>query len=336
MKDGAAAEIKPYRPTFRQRISNFKIEISILLVFVVIFLVYLIGNTKVFTSFDIYYAFMSTMPFVGVLALALTFVVTLGEIDLSFPSVIAISAWVLSMVLLTTGSVIIAVLASIAVGILAGLLNSLLIVGFGIPSIVATIGTQFFFRGLVNVLAAGNGISLISAKAAPDAWVYQIFVGRIGGVIPAQFVWFVGLAAILWFIFYRHRFGSHVSFTGDNLSSSIMMGINVKRVKLTVYVIMGIFASLSGILSNFEVTYFYPSQGDGLMMPALAAVFIGGTSVFGGKGTIVGSFVGALIIGSLEAGIVAIGINGFWIKLIYGLIIMISVSIYSFILKKAK
>jgi simple sugar transport system permease protein len=215
-------------------------------------------------------------------------------------------------------------------------LNSLLIVGFGIPSIVATIGTQFFFRGIVNVLAAGNGISLISAKTAPDSWAYQLFVGRIGGAVPAQFVWFVALSLLLWCIFYRHKFGSHVSFVGDNLSSSIMMGINVKRIKLAVFVIMGIFASLSGILSNFEVTYFYPSQGDGVMMPALAAVFIGGTSVFGGKGTIVGSFIGTLIIGSLEAGIVAIGINGFWIKFIYGLIIIISVSIYSFILRKTK
>lgn len=335
MKDGAVAGTKPYL-TFKQRISSFKIELSILMVFIAIFLVYLIGNTRVFTSYDIYNAFMSTMPFVGVLALALTFVVTLGEIDLSFPSVIAVSAWVLSTVLLLTGSVIVAVLACIAVGIIAGLLNSLLIVGFGIPSIVATIGTQFFFRGLVNVLAAGNGISLISAKTAADSWVYQMFVGRIGGVVPAQFVWFVALAVVLWFIFYRHRFGTHVSFTGDNINSSIMMGINVKRIKLTVYVMMGVFASFSGILSNFEVTYFYPSQGDGLMMPALAAVFIGGTSVFGGRGTIVGSFIGALIMGSLEAGIVAIGINGFWIKFIYGLIIMISVSIYSFILKKTK
>lgn len=325
---------KPF--DFRQKISRFKIEFAILIVFVIVFSVYLIGNPRVFTSFDIYYAFMSTMPFVGVLALGLTFVVTLAEIDLSFPSIVAISAWVLSTVLLLTNSVIAAVLACIAVGIIAGLLNSLLIVGFGIPSIVATIGTQFFFRGIVNVLAAGNGISLLSAKTAPDAWVYQMFVGRIGGKIPAQFVWFVGLTIILWFIFYRHRFGSHVSFVGDNLNSSIMMGVNVKRVKSTVFVLMGVFASLSAILSNFEITYFYPSQGDGFMMPALAAVFIGGTSVFGGKGTIVGSFIGTLIIGSLEAGIVAIGIDGFWIKLIVGFVIIVSVSIYSFILKKTK
>jgi simple sugar transport system permease protein len=83
-----------------------------------------------------------------------------------------------------------------------------------------------------------------------------------------------------------------------------------------------------------EVVYFYPSQGSGLMLPVLASVFIGGTSVLGGKGSVIGTFLGALIMGSLEAGIISIGINGFWLDVIYGLIIMISVSIYSFIMKK--
>jgi simple sugar transport system permease protein len=82
------------------------------------------------------------------------------------------------------------------------------------------------------------------------------------------------------------------------------------------------------------VTYFWPSQGQGYLLTTLAAVFIGGTSVFGGMGTIFGTFVGAIIIGSLEAGIIAIGLTGFWIQLIYGLIIMVSVSIYAILLKK--
>jgi simple sugar transport system permease protein len=87
-------------------------------------------------------------------------------------------------------------------------------------------------------------------------------------------------------------------------------------------------------LSNLEVTYFWPSQGQGYLMTTLAAVFIGGTSVYGGKGTIFGSFIGALIIGTLEAGIIAIGLTGFWIELIYGLIIIIAVSIYARIMPK--
>jgi simple sugar transport system permease protein len=137
-----------------------------------------------------------------------------------------------------------------------------------------------------------------------------------------------------WLLMNRHRFGSHILFVGDNMESSRMMGINVERVKTIVFMQMGFFAAFAGILSTLEVTYFWPSQGQGYLLTTLAAVFIGGTSVFGGMGTILGTFAGAIIIGSLEAGIIAIGLTGFWIQLIYGLIIMVSVSIYAILLRR--
>lgn len=310
-----------------------KIEISILVVFAAVFILFLVGNPSVFTRYDIYYSFMSTIPFFGIMALAITLVVTLGDMDLSFPSVMAFSAWIFGTVLVGSGNIYLAALACLAVGVAAGLLNALLVVQINIPSLVATIGTMFFFRGLVNVCAAGEGISLVSAK---ETLLYQLAVGRIAGKVPAQFVWMLVLGVIFWFIFNRHRFGSHVSFVGDNKDSAVMMGINVKRVKTLVYMQMGFFAAFAGILANLEVTYFWPSQGQGYLLQTLAAVFVGGTSVFGGKGTIIGSFIGALIIGSLEAGIVAIGLSGFWIQVIYGLIIMISVSIYAVLLRRTE
>lgn len=313
------------------KLKEYKLEISILIVFLVIFCLYLVGNPQVFTHFDIYYSFMSTIPFSGILALAMTFVVILGEIDLSFPSVMAFCGWIFGTVLVASHNIWIAALCCFGVGILAGLLNALLIVRIGIPSIVATIGTQFFFRGLVNVCAEGKGISLVVAQ--PTIF-YQMCVGRLGGIIPMQMVWFVALAIVFWFILRRHKFGSHILFVGDNKESSRMMGINVDRVKTLVFVQMGFFSAFVGILSNLEVTYFWPSQGTGYLLTTLAAVFIGGTSVFGGMGTIFGTFIGALIIGSLEAGIVAIGLTGFWVQFIYGLILLVSVAIYAIILKK--
>lgn len=310
-----------------------KIEISIGIVFLLVYLLFLLGNPAVFTRFDIYYSFMSTIPFIGILALAMTFVVTLGEMDLSFPSVLAFSAWVFGKVLEVAGNVWLAAFASLATGVFAGLLNSLLVVKVGIPSLVATIGTQFFFRGLVNVCAEGKGISLVAAK---DSLFYQICVGRLAGMIPAQAIWMFGLAVWFWFLLNRHRFGAHVLLVGDNKDSALMMGIEIDRVKTLVFTQMGFFAAFVGILSTLEVTYFWPSQGQGYLLTTLAAVFVGGTSVFGGKGTILGTFIGSLIIGSLEAGIIAIGLTGFWIQLIHGLIIMISVSIYSTILRKTE
>ena len=307
-----------------------RLEISIAGVLVGIFLLFIIGNPRVFTRFDIYYSFMSTIPFFGIMALAMTLVVTLGEMDLSFPSVLALSALVFGKVFMITQNIWLAVLACLMVGLVAGALNAVLIVRIGIPSLVATIGTMFFLRGMVNLIAQGKGISLVKAKGT---LVYALSVGRVGDVIPAQAIWMVVLGIGFWMLLNRHRFGSHILFVGDNMDSSRMMGINVERVKTIVFMQMGFFASLAGILSTLEVTYFWPSQGQGYLLTTLAAVFIGGTSVFGGMGTIFGSFAGAIIIGSLEAGIIAIGLTGFWIQFIYGLIIMVSVSIYATLLK---
>lgn len=317
----------------RSRVQRHKIEFSLLIVFLVVCAIYFIGNFTVFTSFDIYYSFMSTIPFFGIMAIFMTFVVTLGEMDLSFPSVLAFSSWILGTVFVLTQNVWLAVLSCLAVGAIAGLINSIFIVKIGIPSLVATIGMQFLFRGLVNVCASGTGISLVEAS---DTFLYKILVGRLFGVIPAQALWMVGLAVLCWFIFNKHRFGLHVSFVGDNKDSAIMMGINVNRVKTIVFVMMGLATAFCGVLSNFEVTYFWPSQGTGYMLTTLAAVFVGGTSVFGGKGSIVGTFLACLIIGSLEAGIIAIGINGFWIKAMYGLIMLVSVTIYAVMMKKTR
>ncbi len=309
----------------------YKLEISIFAVFIIIFGIFLIGSPRVFTRFDIYYSFMSTIPFTGILALSLTFIVALGMMDLSFPSVLAFSAWVFGAVFVATDNMLLASIAGLAVGTAAGYLNSVLVVKIGIPSLVATIGSMFFWRGAVNVVAQGRGISLVEAR---DRFMFNLFVGRIADKVPAQAIWFLLLGVLFWIILKRHRYGAHLLYVGDNEQSAEMMGIHVKRVKTIAFMQVGFFAAFVGILSTLEVTYFWPSQGQGYLLTALAAVFIGGTSVFGGMGTIVGTFLGALIIGSLEAGIIAIGLSGFWIQFIYGLIIMVSVSIYAVILGK--
>jgi simple sugar transport system permease protein len=326
-------------PTFKQKIARSKIEISIGIVTIGVFLVYIIGAPDVFTHYQIYYSFMTTIPITGILALSLTFVITLGEIDMSFPSTMALGGLTMASVFTATGSVFLGVISALAVGIICGLLNSLLVVGFGIPAIVGTIGTQFFFRGIVNVVAAGAGISLLASQTAKDSGVFMALAGKIpvteADKVPMQFFWFIGLGVLCWFIFKRHRYGIHVSFVGDNMLAAQMMGVNVKKVRVIAYVLTGLAATFSGVLSDLEVAYYYPSQGEDIMLPALAAVFIGGTSVLGGRGSIVGTFLGALIMGSLEAGIIALGINGFWIKVFFGLVIMISVSVYSFIMKRS-
>ncbi|MEY8120877.1 ABC transporter permease, partial [Falsihalocynthiibacter sp. BN13B15] len=278
------------------------IDVAITVIFFLLLGMYVIGAPEVYLKFDIYRSFMSTLPYMGFLALGVTFIVTLGEIDLSFPSIMGVSAWVFATVFTLTDSAMISILASIGSGMVCGALNGFIITRIGVPSIVATIGTMFLLRGLVNVLAEGKGIPLVELR---ESAFHPILVGRIGGEIPMQFVWFCLISILMITVYRRHIFGSHVLFVGDNKDSAKMMGIHSDRVRMTSYVLLGAMSALSAIFLLSEVTYFWPTTGEGFLLPALAAVFIGGTSVFGGRGSMYGTFIGILIIGSLEAGIVA-------------------------------
>ena len=310
-----------------------RLEISIFVIAIILYFIYRFGAPTAFSRFAIYRAFMQSMPFFGIIAISATFVITLGEIDLSFPSIVGITSLTFGMVLTgTEGNFFLAFLASMSLGMFAGLINGLLVTKIGIPSIVATIGTLFFWRGLVNVVAQGSGIAIVDV--AEYTWHHTLFVSKVFGSIPAQFIWFLVLTLMMQWIYRYHKFGNHIHFVGDNKASAQMMGINVDNVKIIAFVQLGFFSAFAGMLTMYEMLYFWPTQGSGLMLTTLAAVFVGGTSVFGGKGTIIGSFIGVLIIGSLESGIVALGLSGFYIQFIYGLMITLSVTIYALIQRK--
>ena len=121
---------------------------------------------------------------------------------------------------------------------------------------------------------------------------------------------------------------------GDNEDSARLMGINVGRTKIMVFVLMGLAAAFAGMLVSLELLYYWPTLGEGYLLTALSSVFLGGTSVFGGTGTIFGTLVASFIIGAINAGIVAAGMAGFWTQLIYGLIIVGSVSIQVILRKR--
>ena len=317
------------------KLSEFKLQWSIFAVLAALFTLFIIGDPRTFLAPDIYYSFMSTIPFMAIMALALTPVIICKEIDLSFPSIMGFSGWVCMAVFTSTGNVTLAVVSSLITGLLAGLLNGILVVKVGVPSLIATIGTMFFWRGAIRVCSGGSGGMGGSLAAARDTILFKSLVGRIGGAIPAQALWAVGLAFLFWLILNRHKFGTHVYFTGDNIESARMMGIPVNRVRMLVFTQLGFFAAFAGILLDLEMSYYWPTTGEGYLLGTLASVFLGGTSVFGGMGTIFGTFVGSIIIGSLETGIIAIGLSGYWTNLIYGLLIVISVSIHSILRRKA-
>jgi simple sugar transport system permease protein len=209
------------------------------------------------------------------------------------------------------------------------------VVWIGIPSLIATIGMQFFWRGLVQVLTNAS-IQPMAAAITADPRLHDLLVGRIGGYLPAQFIWMILIAIAMWILLNRHRFGAHVYLIGDNNASARLMGISVDRTRILIFAVVGLAAAFAGIIATYDVSSFFTSLGDGYLLQTLAAVFLGGTPVIGGMGTILGTFVGCFIIGTIEPGTVALNLTGYWTQLIYGLIIVLSVAMHTILRRRIR
>ncbi len=315
-------------------------QLGILGVFFGLWLVFIFSAPQTFLQPQIYYAFMSTVPFFAIMAIPLTLLVIAKEMDLSFPSIMAMGmvAFLLTMEYSAgIGSIslriFLAFIAALITGTLIGWLNGFIVVKFGIPSLVATIGTQFLWRGAVLVLSQGQSGTLSYVK---ESFLYPLFVGKIGGYFPMQMVWLILISILGWVFLNRHRFGAHIYLIGDNINSAELMGINTGRVRIQVFALVGLVSAFAGVVASFHVVYFWPSLGEGYLLRTLASVFLGGTSVFGGVGTILGTFIGAFIIGAIEAATVAVGLTGFWTQFIYGLIIVLSVIMHTYLRKRVE
>jgi simple sugar transport system permease protein len=325
--------------TFRRFVRSNSAQLGILGVFLTLWLIFIASAPNTFLSPQIYYAFMSSIPFFAIMAIPLTIVVIAGEMDLSFPSIMAMGMVAFSFTYTETAfignatiQVFLAIIAALLAGSIIGWINGIIIVKFGIPSLVVTIGTQFLWRGAVLVLTQGANFTLAYIK---DTIFYPMLVGKIGGYFPMQMVWLIVITILGWVLLNRHRFGAHVYLIGDNVTSAELMGVNTGRTRIQAFMLIGLISAFAGVIASFYVAYFWPSLGDGYLLSTLASVFLGGTSVFGGIGTILGTFLGAFIIGAIEAATVAIGLTGFWTQLIYGLIIVLSVIMHTYLRKRA-
>jgi len=331
----SAAEARPLSPTakrggFAKLLRTYALQIAIVFVALFLWAFFLWRSPRTFGSYEIYASLMSTTPFFALMAIPLTLVVIAKEIDLSFGSIMAWGMAAYDVVFLLFREtnpplgVWLGFIACLLAGLLAGLLNGVIVVRLGIPSLVATIGTQFFWRGVVMVVTNGQGLGMTPVR---QTLLYPALVGRVGGVVPMQFIWMIIFAAVAWFFLNRHKFGAHVYLTGDNVESAKLMGVDVGRTKILTFAIVGVAAAFAGFVVSEEVLFLWPTLGEGSLLNTLASVFLGGTSVFGGTGTIFGTFVAAFIIAIINPGIVAAGWTAYWTQLIYGLIIVVSVAL---------
>ena len=314
-----------------------KIEgLPIIVVFVVLLALFMYTAPQVFLQPFIYTTFMATLPPLILLAIGLTFVIGAGEIDLSFPAIISFSGFVFAVLFKEYNLGWIAVIAALASGVMVGFVNGIIIAKIGIPSFIATLGTQFFWFGMATVLSGGKSYAL---RGAEESSVWQWIVGRpFAGnstiwiaQLPIQALWTAIIVIILWFILNRHRFGEHTLFIGDSNQVSRVVGIDVDREKIKIFTLMGTLASIAAIMLTLENKNFFGNQGQGYLLTAIASVLIGGTSIFGGRSTIVGTVFGSIIILMIEPALVATGLTGAWVRTVQGLVFLISIIFYLYV-----
>ena len=300
---------------FLGRLEGFAIAMVLLVLYVAL----IVAAPNVFTHSLIYISFLETVPPTLIAALGLTLVITAGEIDLSFPAVVSLSGFALSWGWKTfdpTYGAWIGIGLALAAGALVGYINGVMVARIGVPSIMATLAANFFWYGISILLAGGLQATL---KGSQDNFVHELFVGRLFGTVPVQAFWALGLAVLLWFILNRHKFGEGIMFIGDNANVARVMGVNVEATRIRLFALHGMIAAFAGIIVTLDIGVFYPDQGN-FLLPAMASVFIGGTSIAGGAGSIFGTVFGAYVIGSLAAGVVATTISGYWVQVVEGVV----------------
>jgi simple sugar transport system permease protein len=310
--------------------------LPIIIVYALLLALFMYLSPGVFLAPFIYTTFLSTLPPLILLATGLTFVIGAGEIDLCFPSIIAFSGFVFAVLFKEFELGWLAVVAGLASGVLVGFVNGLIIAKVGIPSFMTTLGTQFFWAGMATVLSGGKSYAL---RGAEESSVWQWIVGRPFAAfsdsvwlqeVSIQALWTALIVGFLWLVLTRHRFGEHTLFLGDSNDVSRVVGIDVDREKIKIFTLMGFLAACAAIILTLENKNFFGNQGQGYLLTAIASVLIGGTSIFGGRATILGTVFGCLIIGMVEAGLVAAGLTGAWVRTVQGLIFLAAMIFYMY------
>lgn len=256
---------------------------------------------------------------IGIIALGMTFIMITAGIDLSVGSIVGVAGVVFAMLAPASGTAFwIPLIAGLGVGLLVGALSAALVVWGKILPFLATLATMAIARTIALVITDGQVISNLSA---PAEWLGSGFIGPV----PVPVIIFVLAAVLCDFILSRTKFGAHVYAVGGNEESAKKVGIPVRRVLATVYIIGGVTAALGGLVLTARLNGAAPVAGTGYELQVIAAVVIGGTSLFGGVGTIRGTVLGVLLLGVVMNGMNLLGVSAYFQQGVQGVILVLAV-----------
>lgn len=305
---------------FKQRLAGSDQPWFLYGAFVLLIVGFTIAN-PIFLSAGNLLNILNQTALVTIMACGVALVIITGEIDLSVGSVLALSGVSAALFMQNvTQNWFLGALAGIAVGAVVGLINGVLTARFLIPSFLVTLGTLSVARGLALIIT-GTAPVLVT-----DTTFWTVFAeGSILG-IPMPIVWTIVVIVITWVLLHFGLIGRRIYATGGNLSAAKFSGINTRAVKIFVFIFSGALAGLAGVIVAARGHAIRPDVAAGIELDVLAAVILGGTSLFGGKGKIYGVILGSLIIGILNNGLVLMGIDPSIQLTIKGILVIVAVA----------
>jgi ribose transport system permease protein len=290
-----------------------------------VYLLFAFVGPSTFFSISTVQAIVRQSAIVGVTAIGMTIVIIGGGIDLSVGSIVALTTVCIAFTLQAGFSPLLALLAAIVVGISCGLFNGVLITKLRVVPFIVTLGSLLVFRGIAK------GISGEQKVDAPLSWLNEILAvlnqNQNWQLFPSG-VWIMFMLALAVFVLLHYtRFGLHVFALGSNEKTAILCGVPVDRIKAMLYVLSGLFAGIAGIMQFSRLTVGDPTAAVGLELEAIAAVVIGGGSLKGGEGSIMGTIFGALLMTTIRSGCSQIGLANWVQEIVMGAIIIIAVTL---------
>ena len=258
----------------------------------------------------------------GLIAFGMTFIILTGGIDLSVGSILALSSAFIALMITSGVDPIIAFIIGVLIGFVLGAVNGLLVTKGNMAPFIATLATMTIFRGLTLVITDGNPITNLG-----DTYLFQLFSKGYFIGIPVPAVTMIIVFVILLIILQKTTFGRHTYAIGGNEVAAKISGIKVNKIKILIYGISGLMSALAGGILTSRLNSAQPTAGTSYELDAIAAVVLGGTSLTGGKGRIVGTLIGVLIIGVLNNGLNLLGVSSFYQQVVKGVVILIAVLI---------
>jgi len=308
-----------YRSLLKRSTANIELFVLLLAAFVLI-VVFSILEPRFF-SVNNFRILLETMSILGILSLGVNFLLIAGEMDISFTSVLELSAAVVAI----SSTAHMNTFVSIAFGVLAatavGLINAFFAVKLKIPSFLVTLGTQVAICGLVMILCDYRTIII------RDKSFINVFFGRPFANIASAVYWMIGIAIVIWFVLTRTRFGKWVYATGGNQSSARLMGIPTDRVKISLFVTSAILAGVAGFILGSRATSARPAMGTSYLMPAISAPILAGAALTGGQGSAFKTLLAAFVLTIITNGVTLIGLEPAYRDIFMGVILISALSV---------